>query len=131
VAESPPGQADVQEPGRRDLLREARESSANRLGRLVNDLLNHVGAPVRALKQRWTRYYTDLLAGPLARGRSILLASHRPRTLALADRIVVMDHGRVVEEGAHRELLTRARGCARVVGAASGTPWASNLIGSA
>jgi ATP-binding cassette subfamily B protein len=38
-------------------------------------------------------------------GRTTLLIAHRRSTLGLADRIVVMVHGRVVEEGSHEELL--------------------------
>jgi ATP-binding cassette subfamily B protein len=38
-------------------------------------------------------------------GRTTLLIAHRRSTLHLADRIVVMVHGRVVEAGSHEELL--------------------------
>jgi len=41
-------------------------------------------------------------------GRTTLLVAHRRSTLHLADRIVVLDHGRVVEEGSHDELLERS-----------------------
>ena len=38
------------------------------------------------------------------RGRTTLLVAHRRSTLHLADRIAVLDEGRVVEEGTHEEL---------------------------
>lgn len=41
------------------------------------------------------------------RGRTVLLVSHRVSTVRLADRIVVLDEGRVVDEGTHAELLAR------------------------
>lgn len=41
----------------------------------------------------------------LIQGRSAILISHRFSTVQMADRIYVMDHGRVVESGAHVDLL--------------------------
>jgi ATP-binding cassette, subfamily B, bacterial len=44
----------------------------------------------------------------LMAGRTTLLVAHRRSTLRLADRIVVMDGGRVLEEGSHEELVERS-----------------------
>ena len=42
------------------------------------------------------------------RGRTTLVIAHRLATVKHADRIVVMDHGRVVDVGRHDELLARS-----------------------
>jgi ATP-binding cassette subfamily B protein len=41
----------------------------------------------------------------IARGRTTLVIAHRLSTIMDADQILVMDHGRIVERGTHRELV--------------------------
>jgi ATP-binding cassette, subfamily B, bacterial len=41
-------------------------------------------------------------------GRTTLVIAHRPATIALADRVAVVDDGRVVAEGTHADLLARS-----------------------
>lgn len=43
----------------------------------------------------------------LMEGRTTLVIAHRLATIRSADRILVMDHGRIVEEGGHEALLAR------------------------
>jgi ATP-binding cassette subfamily B protein len=48
-------------------------------------------------------------------GRTTLIIAHRPATVALADRVVFLDSGRVVAEGTHDELLATSAGYRRVL----------------
>ncbi len=41
----------------------------------------------------------------LVRGRSALIISHRYATVKMADRILVLDQGRIIEQGSHQELM--------------------------
>lgn len=43
----------------------------------------------------------------LTRGRTTILISHRFPTVRMADRIVVIEHGRIIEQGSHADLLAR------------------------
>jgi ATP-binding cassette subfamily B protein len=63
--------------------------------------------------------------GVAARGRTTILIAHRLQTARLADRIVVIDRGRVIEDGAHDALLRRRGAYARMWAAAEGEPSAA------
>ncbi len=44
---------------------------------------------------------------PILRGRTSILVSHRVSTLRHADRILVLDQGRIAQDGSHAELVAR------------------------
>ncbi|MEW2811162.1 ABC transporter ATP-binding protein [Streptomyces massasporeus] len=63
--------------------------------------------------------------GPLRRlmaGRTTLMITHDLGLAPDADRILVLDHGRLVESGTHQELLTRGGFYARLYGSRTGSP---------
>lgn len=39
--------------------------------------------------------------------KTVIYISHRLSSVVLADRILMMENGRIIEEGSHRELLDR------------------------
>jgi ATP-binding cassette subfamily B multidrug efflux pump len=43
----------------------------------------------------------------LMQGKTVIAIAHRLSTIAAMDRLVVMDQGRIVEEGSHDELIRR------------------------
>jgi ATP-binding cassette subfamily C protein CydD len=67
-----------------------------------------------------TRIYAAMRT--LAAGRTLILIAHRLRTVREADRIVVLDNGRIVQTGTHAQLLQSAPLYRRMVTAYSGAP---------
>jgi ATP-binding cassette subfamily B protein len=53
------------------------------------------------------------------RGRTTIVIAHRPATIALADRVVLIDEGRAVAAGTHDQLLAQHERYREVLAAAA------------
>jgi ATP-binding cassette subfamily B protein len=53
------------------------------------------------------------------RGRTTIVIAHRPATIALADRVVLLGHGQVVADGTHESLLESSAAYRAVLAAAA------------
>ncbi|HEX7353030.1 ABC transporter ATP-binding protein [Brachybacterium sp.] len=83
--------------GQRQRLALARSIAAKPAVLLLDD-------PLSALDTRTEEIVTVRLREVL-RGTTTLIVAHRTSTVALADRVALLDHGRVVEVGTHSELM--------------------------
>jgi ATP-binding cassette subfamily B multidrug efflux pump len=69
------------------------------------------GAPILVLDEATSALDSEVEAAiqsqlvKLMRGRTVIAIAHRLSTIAQMDRLVVMEHGRIVEQGTHAELL--------------------------
>ena len=61
-------------------------------------------------------------------GRTVFIIAHRLSTVRSADRLLVIDHGAVVEQGTHEDLLGRGGPYARLYGFQNGPAASSALI---
>ena len=62
--------------------------------------------PTSSLDPR-SEYEIFCLFRNLAKNRTTIIISHRFSTVSMADRIIVMDQGKIVEEGSHSELMQK------------------------
>ncbi|HSS48001.1 MAG TPA: ABC transporter ATP-binding protein [Thermoanaerobaculia bacterium] len=83
--------------GQRQRLAIARALLKNAPILILDEATSHLDSESEALVQK--ALYN------LMQGRSTLVIAHRLSTVTRADRIVVVEAGRIVEEGSHRELL--------------------------
>ncbi len=67
-------------------------------------ILDEATSSVDSQSEAWIQKATERIT----KGRTSVVVAHRLATVLHADRIAVLEHGKVVEQGTHRELLDRA-----------------------
>ncbi len=85
--------------GQKQLLTIARALLADRPLLILDEATSNVDTRTEVLIQK--------AMGNLMRGRTCFLIAHRLSTIVDADRILVIDHGKLLEQGTHEELLAR------------------------
>jgi len=85
--------------GQRQLVCLARAILANPPILVLDEATSNVDTHAERLMQKALRR--------LMKGRTCLIIAHRPSTVTQADRIIVLEQGRIVETGSHRELLAK------------------------
>jgi ATP-binding cassette, subfamily B, bacterial len=88
--------------GQRQLIALARAFLADPAVLIVDDATSSLDTPSEHVVQR-------ALATVLA-DRTALVITHRPSTVAIAERVLVLEHGRIVDDGLANDLVHRADG---------------------
>jgi len=98
--ETPVGQRGMSlSAGQRQLVCLARAILADPRILILDEATSNVDTHTERIMQRALR--------KLTKGRTCLTIAHRLSTVTGADRIIVLDKGKIVEEGSHKELLAR------------------------
>lgn len=74
-----------------------------------------------------TEHQIEAALGSVLSGTTALLVAHRPSTLALADRVALLEGGRVVAVGRHSDLLRSSRRYREILGKETEPPVTEDL----
>ena len=85
--------------GQKQLLTIARAMLANRRLLILDEATSNVDTRTEILLQK--------AMDRLMKGRTCFVIAHRLSTIVDSDLILVLDHGHIVEQGTHTELLAR------------------------
>jgi ABC-type multidrug transport system fused ATPase/permease subunit len=86
--------------GQRQLIAFARAFLADPAVLILDEATSSLDVPSERLVQRALR--------TILRERTAIIIAHRLSTVEIADRVLVLEHGRVVEDGSPRELIVEA-----------------------
>lgn len=85
--------------GQRQLLSIARAAVANPPVMILDEATSSIDTRTEAIVQQGM--------DNLMKGRTVFVIAHRLSTVRNSDVIIVLDHGRIIEEGSHQELLDK------------------------
>lgn len=85
--------------GQRQLLAIARAAVADAPVMIMDEATSSIDTRTEALVQKGT--------DRLMEGRTVFVIAHRLSTVRNADVIIVLDHGRIIEQGSHEQLLAQ------------------------
>lgn len=83
--------------GQRQLISIARAAVANPPVMILDEATSSIDTRTEAIVQQGM--------DNLMKGRTVFVIAHRLSTVRNSDDIIVLDHGRIIEEGSHQELL--------------------------